>query len=283
MSKFPLSTVALVKRGHPLWLPHPPTTNSVHQWGRDGAGGEAGYEGEEERRGAKTPDRRQEKKRRKEKESARPATAVARAQLFPKLFPAPKEERQLHEARLEVLRGSGERRSVRRAAGSLALARGVGAGDAAAGARGHWRPPGPPPHPPRQAVGGRRCSGKRLPFIRSRTTACCHRLRSRVGTARDPERPRWRRGNLRALRAAPTPPPLAWRRPLPPPGGGEGLAAALPSPDQGTAVCPHLLLPGSPQVVSNSAAIRSPGVHRCWTPFHLPQGRRLKELLLATT
>lgn len=52
------------------------------------------------------------------------------------------------------MRGSGERRSVRRAAGSLALARGVGAGDAAAGARGHWRPPGPPPHPPRQAVGG---------------------------------------------------------------------------------------------------------------------------------
>lgn len=83
------------------------------------------------------------------KKSARTATAVATAPLFPKLFPPSEPERQLHVDRLEVLRGSRERLSVRRAAGSLALARGIGGGgrcrrrprplEAAGGARGGRR------------------------------------------------------------------------------------------------------------------------------------------------
>ena len=205
---------------------------------------------------------KKKKRRRKEKESARPATEVLTARLFCRLSPAPKRERQLHAARLEVLRGSRERRSVRRTAGSLVLARGVGAGDA--GARGHWRPPGAPPHPGVRLWrgGGTRESDSflfdlgRWPVVIARDPAWAPLW--------GPGRPRWRRGNLRALRAAPTPPPLAGRRPQPPPGGGEGPAVAVPSPDRGTAVCAHLLLPGSnpppptTPVVSNSVATRFP-------------------------
>ena len=229
---------------------------------------------------------KKKKRRRKEKESARPATEVLTARLFCRLSPAPKRERQLHAARLEVLRGSRERRSVRRTAGSLVLARGVGAGDA--GARGHWRPPGAPPHPGVRLWrgGGTRESDSflfdlgRWPVVIARDPAWAPLW--------GPGRPRWRRGNLRALRAAPTPPPLAGRRPQPPPGGGEGPAVAVPSPDRGTAVCAHLLLPGSnpPPPPPQLSLTRSLPDSRCGrlrapsgTPFHLPPGRREKELL----
>lgn len=141
------------------------------------------------------------------KKSARTATAVATTQLFPKLFPPlnGSENFTWTGSKFCAEAGSGGACAAPRAA--LHLRAGLGAGDAAAGARGHWRPPGGP------GAGGAQGPTS---FYSTSLTASCHRSRSPVGTARDPWRPRWRRSNLRALRAAPTPPPRAWRRPLPP-------------------------------------------------------------------
>lgn len=83
--------MALVKRGHPLWLPHPPQQIAYTSGGETGPGEKLATRG---RRKGEEPkllidDRR--KKKKKKRKSPHPATAVARAYLFPKLFPALKE------------------------------------------------------------------------------------------------------------------------------------------------------------------------------------------------
>lgn len=192
-------------------------------------GGGSGSEGEEERRAAKLGLRtgREEKKRELARGHGSPHSPAFAEAL------SPSERRATTSRGLQVLRGSRARRSVRRAAGSLALARGVGGGG-----RRRRRPR------PLEAAGdlgvgsgGQRRAGGHS-FYSSSVTACCHRLRSRVGAARSPGRPPWLRGNLSALRAAPTPPPPAWRRPRPP---------SLPRLREPLLV-PHLLLRGSPRV-----------------------------------
>lgn len=203
--------------------------------------------------------------KKKKKKSARPATAVLTARLFPKLFPAPKGERQLHAARLEVLRGSRERQSVSRAAGSLALARGAGAGDA--GARGHWRPPGGGP-PPGQAAGGGGARGsdsflfdlERLPVV-----IVCGPAWGPLGALGVPSG-----AAVISAPSAPPPPRPHW------PGAGrchlpaEGRDPRPHSPPRTRErLSPHLLRPGSPRAVCNSVATRSLGVGHCGLPARL--------------
>lgn len=128
MLKFRLHAVPLVKRGHPLSATPPHLQQIAYTSGGETGRGRSGYEGEG-RKGEepKLPMATEKKRRRKEKESARPATAVHTARLFCRLSPAPKLERQLHAARLEVLRGSRSGVEVRRTAGSPHLLAG-GAG-----------------------------------------------------------------------------------------------------------------------------------------------------------
>nr|XP_044610734.1 basic salivary proline-rich protein 1-like [Equus asinus] len=207
----------------------------VHKWGRNGAGEKPAPRGR--RKGEEPKLRADDRKNQEERKGERAQPPPPALRSLPQSSVPSARGATTSRGRPEVLRGGRERRACaprRRprparpgGGGRRRRPRPLGAaGDLGAGG------------------GGRRRAGDRLLFIRPRGAASCHRLRSRVGTARGPGCPRWRRGNLRALRAAPTPPPPAWRRPLPPPGWGRDPRPHSP-PRTGEPLCVPTCLCGT--------------------------------------
>lgn len=184
--------------------------------GCKGGGGEE----EEERRGEEPKVRAagERRGRQKKRESARAPASLRRS---PQPGPLSRAAAAGRRSGGSFARKPGARRSVRRAAGSFSLARGAGALEA--GARRRRRRLGARVAAGGPAAGRRKGRGpwrtqKPFLFIRSRESACCHRIffcGLAWGAPRLPGLARlgWRRGNLRALCAAPPRPHPAWLRP----------------------------------------------------------------------
>lgn len=164
--KFRLHAVPLVKRGHPFGHhpPPPPPTNSVHQWGRDGAGGEAATRGRRKGEEPKLPMATEKKRRRKKKRaraqpprSTRPGFSAgslppeAGSDSFPR-GQARSFARKPGAAGARALHGGQPRTCAGWGGGRRRLAAPGGA------AGGHPQPRG-------QAVAGRRHPGKATPFL----------------------------------------------------------------------------------------------------------------------
>nr|CAI9708077.1 unnamed protein product [Rangifer tarandus platyrhynchus] len=242
--------------------------------------GRSGYEGEEERRGAKTPEgdgvKKKEKKRKRERA---PSHRGPHGQAFLQAL-------SRSEAGAPASRGQAGSFARKPGAAERAPHGGQPRTCARGGGGGRRRPrpleaAGGTPLPRGQAVAGRRYAGKRLLFSPPRATACCHRSRSRVGTARGP----W--ASPVAPRSSPRPP----RRPHPAPTGRAPAAATsgrrggtrgrspLPGPGNRSPCPPASARQQPPPTPPQLSLTRSLPDPRCrplraprGTPFHLPPG-----------
>lgn len=161
--KFRLQAVPLVKRGHPLRPPPPPPpTNSVHQWGRDGAGGEAATRGRRKGEEPKLPmatgkKKGEEKKKRARAQPPRSTRPGFSAGSLPLRSWSDSFTRPGSKFCAEA--GSGGACAARRAASHLRAGWGWGTPAPAApgGRRGH-------PPTPGSGCGGAAAPGKATPF-----------------------------------------------------------------------------------------------------------------------